>query len=122
MTLPRDTAPKTWLDKNCFYCGREFQTLYSFTKYCSDTCCEDEQQSRARVRYHETSTKRERKSKKWMVQSDPDEYGLFPGLMLDEEQIKAGLRLATFTPGTVLYHKVKHKTYQIGNNKMVEVK
>jgi hypothetical protein len=63
----RNNAPSEWMDKTCPNCGREFQTLYSYQKYCTEACCIEVQNERQRGKYKRDKLAHERKSLKWFV-------------------------------------------------------
>jgi hypothetical protein len=107
--------PDDCFERVCPECGNGFTTYYKWQKFCNPNC----QVINNKSSYYNSHKKPEytdRRLQAYVVVRDPDtEYGLLPGLMLSNDDIREGLRHGAFSEGLELKHRRNKIIYRVEN-------
>ena len=101
----------------CEWCGTNFTTHHRWQKYCTPKCRTDRNTDVFNQKHKQVS-KRELMSQTYEIVSDPDEFGLFSGLRLNRKEIVVGLRMGSYTQGTIILHRKKDVKFIVEGNKL----
>jgi hypothetical protein len=107
-------------ERICPVCNLSFFPNCSTHKYCCEACAEEGNREWHRQNYRNKlkNARLDPRQQQWELISDPDPYGLLPGLMLSEDEKKFGLKNDNFSQGAILYNRKKHVTYKVDGNKL----